>query len=136
MVSDKGKQPAGKSSGKRKLDDDKIGANRKRKNRGVLQFFDDAAGVSDGEYSSGDSIFDDGISPPCFSVYMLRQSPNLHFGVFIFSAINWALRTFRVLMLEKTEFPADPSVNLCSYSVFPASTPSGYSGKGDDLMFG
>ncbi|PKI74559.1 hypothetical protein CRG98_004886 [Punica granatum] len=59
MVSDKGKQPAGKSSGKRKVDDDKTGGAKKRRNRGVLQFLEDAAVASDGDYSSGDSIFDD-----------------------------------------------------------------------------
>ncbi|KAK4756094.1 hypothetical protein SAY87_009851 [Trapa incisa] len=58
MVSDKGKQPAGKSSGKRKFDDDKTGGNKPKK-RGVLKFIDDIASVSDDGSSSDDSMFDD-----------------------------------------------------------------------------
>ncbi|KAL0286333.1 UNVERIFIED_CONTAM: hypothetical protein Sangu_2738000 [Sesamum angustifolium] len=65
MVSAKGKEKVidGGGKGKRKLnsggDDDKTG--RKRKNRGVLQFFEDAAyQVDEDEDSSDDSMFDDG----------------------------------------------------------------------------
>ncbi|KAL0310460.1 UNVERIFIED_CONTAM: protein RNA-directed DNA methylation 3 [Sesamum calycinum] len=64
MVSAKGKEKVidGVGKGKRKLnsggDDDKTG--RKRKNRGVLQFFEDAAyQVDEDEDSSDDSMFDD-----------------------------------------------------------------------------
>ncbi|KAL7148547.1 hypothetical protein ABFS83_06G186000 [Erythranthe nasuta] len=62
MVSGKGKEKVtdGGGKGKRKLnggDDDKTG--RKRKNRGVLQFFDDAAyQVDEDDDSSDDSLFD------------------------------------------------------------------------------
>ncbi|KAJ1436249.1 Transcription elongation factor Spt5, NGN domain [Sesbania bispinosa] len=60
----KGKEIAGKApAGKRKgnFDDDKTGGGRKRKNRGVLQFFEDAADVEESDLSddSDDSDFSD-----------------------------------------------------------------------------
>lgn len=59
----KGKEVAGKdSSGKRKRSDgdDKSGGGRKTRNRGVLQFFEDAAEAGDTD-DSFDSDFSDGI---------------------------------------------------------------------------
>ncbi|RDX94228.1 Protein RNA-directed DNA methylation 3, partial [Mucuna pruriens] len=58
----KGKEIAGKASaGKRKLsfDDDKTGGGRKRNNRGVLQFFEDAADVDESDDFSDFSDDDD-----------------------------------------------------------------------------
>ncbi|KAJ4978364.1 hypothetical protein NE237_009144 [Protea cynaroides] len=56
----KGKQVAGKgSSGKRKRDDTDKSGGRKRKNSGVLQFFDVAAEVDEEDDKSEDDGFDD-----------------------------------------------------------------------------
>lgn len=62
-MTDKGKEVAGKDSyGKRKrgAGDDKSGGGRKKRNRGVLQFFEDAAETGETD-DSEDSDFDDGI---------------------------------------------------------------------------
>ncbi|GFZ14692.1 hypothetical protein Acr_24g0008820 [Actinidia rufa] len=63
MVSSKGKEVAGDDySGKRKRGDgEKAGRLRKRKNRSVLQFFDDAAYEDEDEdEESEESDYDDG----------------------------------------------------------------------------
>ncbi|XP_052187929.1 protein RNA-directed DNA methylation 3 [Diospyros lotus] len=62
MVSAKGKEVAGKelpAKRKRGNGDNTGGLRRKRKNRGVLQFFDDAAYEIDEDEGSDDSDFDD-----------------------------------------------------------------------------
>ncbi|KAK7280515.1 hypothetical protein RJT34_25579 [Clitoria ternatea] len=75
----KGKEVAGKSqAGKRKstFDDDKTRGGHKRKNRGVLQFVEDAADVDDSDESddSRDSNFSDDFSDDDFDV--VPRMPN------------------------------------------------------------
>lgn len=78
-MSYKGKEVAGKGSpGKRKRDDGDNSGRRKRKNPGVLQFFEDAAEVDDD--LSDDSISGDGIK----FVYLHCGFEFLHVSVWIF----------------------------------------------------
>ncbi|XP_061363980.1 protein RNA-directed DNA methylation 3 [Gastrolobium bilobum] len=76
----KGKEVAGKSSaGKRKndYDDDKTGG-RKGKNRGVLQFFEDAAYVEDDDEDSDDSDFSDGFFDEDFDTLPMGEPAKGH----------------------------------------------------------
>lgn len=73
----KGKQIAGKApvdKNKRGFDDDKTGGGRKRKNPGVIQFFEDEADDFDDSDDSEDSDFSDGTDSEFLLVFSLSLS--------------------------------------------------------------